>query len=94
MVLQQSPGIASRWDGPRFGVPAPITLSQCKYCAGGPRRPPLTPLADHIGTTTITVTVTDASGQQASDMFLLTVSGNTLVPFALPAAYSGARLGW
>jgi surface-anchored protein len=43
-----------------------------------------TSIIDQVGTATITVTVTDAGGAQASDTFVLTVTANGLVPFATP----------
>jgi surface-anchored protein len=43
-----------------------------------------TSVLDQIGSTTITVTVTDAGGLQTVETFVLTVTANGLVPFAAP----------
>ncbi|WP_186775113.1 choice-of-anchor M domain-containing protein [Allorhodopirellula solitaria] len=44
----------------------------------------ITPAADQAGSTTITVTVTDGDGLQATETFDVTVPANGLVPFELP----------
>ncbi|QEF99255.1 FG-GAP repeat protein [Stieleria maiorica] len=55
---------------------------------GADRTITITPGADQIGSTTITVTVTDGSGLQTSESFELNVSGG-LVPFGMASHYGG-----
>ena len=57
--------------------------------SGANRTISLTSILGQTGSTTITVTVTDAGGLQASDTFVLTVVANHAVPFALPTYYGG-----
>ena len=57
--------------------------------SGANRTVTMTPLANQVGITTITVTVTDASGQQTSDTFVLRVTSDGLVPFAETVGYPG-----
>uniref|UniRef100_UPI001421283C FG-GAP-like repeat-containing protein n=1 Tax=Thalassoroseus pseudoceratinae TaxID=2713176 RepID=UPI001421283C len=47
----------------------------------------VTPAADQVGTTTITVTVIDGDGLEATDTFEFTATANQLVPFGLPEYY-------
>jgi surface-anchored protein len=57
--------------------------------SGANRTLTITPAVNRVGSTMITVTVTDAGGLQSSDSFVLTIVGNHVVPFALPAYYGG-----
>ncbi|MFG0255382.1 MAG: FG-GAP-like repeat-containing protein, partial [Rhodopirellula sp. JB053] len=52
--------------------------------SGADRTISITPVPGRIGSTTITVTVTDEGGLQASDTFELVVTGTSLVPFGVP----------
>ena len=56
--------------------------------SGANRTLTVTPAANQVGPTTITVTVTDGHGAQTSDTFVLTVTANSLVPFAVPTSFS------
>jgi surface-anchored protein len=47
----------------------------------------ITPAANSIGSTTITITVTDSAGGQITETFELTVAANRTVPFAQPQYY-------
>jgi surface-anchored protein len=57
--------------------------------SGAERTIEVSSLQGQVGSSTITVTVTDAGGLQASDSFLLTVTASGLVPFEMPTFYGG-----
>ena len=61
--------------------------------SGANRTITITSIVDQIGTSTITVTVTDAGGLQASDSFDLTVTANGLVPFGVASFQGGLLIG-
>lgn len=56
--------------------------------SGANRTLTITSVPNQVGPITITVTVTDAGGLQTSDAFILTVTADSLVPFAVPASFS------
>lgn len=56
--------------------------------SGANRTLTITSVPNQVGPTTITVTVTDAGGLQTSDAFILTVTADSVVPFAVPASFS------
>lgn len=58
--------------------------------SGADRTISLSPIGGQLGSTTITVSVTDAGGLQSTDTFLLTAVANRTVPFALPTYHGGA----